>query len=264
MQELFSSTAYPHVNTMLRDLLTRLRSILGEKLIGMYLYGSLVTGDYDDALSDVDLMVALRGDFTDEEFAAIEAMHKEIATENPRWDDRLEVAYITLHALRTFKTERSTIGIISPGEPFHYKEAGLDWLINWYNVRESGVTLYGPLPATLIEPISKQEFLQAVKDQLIEWRDWIGQTSHHHGSQAYAILTMCRCLYAVRHGEQVSKNQAAAWAIHELPQWATLINNALYWRQKMHEYGTIPEPPFEETVRFVHYIVDLVRPHGLS
>jgi hypothetical protein len=32
------------------------------------------------------------------------------------------------------------------------------------------------------------------------------------GWQAYAILTTCRALYAIRFGERASKRAAAAWA----------------------------------------------------
>ena len=52
------------------------------------------------------------------------------------------------------------------------------------------------------------------------------------GSQAYAILTMCRGLYAIRFGERLSKREAASWAGHEFPQWADLIRRALDWRQR--------------------------------
>jgi hypothetical protein len=35
---------------------------------------------------------------------------------------------------------------ISPGEPIHRIQAGMDWLVNWYLVRTGGVTLLGPPP----------------------------------------------------------------------------------------------------------------------
>jgi hypothetical protein len=38
---------------------------------------------------------------------------------------------------------------------------------------------------------------------------------------------MCRALYTLRYGVQVSKKQAALWAEKEFPEWATLIEHAL-------------------------------------
>src|SRR5690606_4004181 len=120
----------------------------------------------------------------------------------------------------------SRLGIISPGEPFHIINAGIDWLINWHVVREQGIALYGPPPQSIIAPTSEEEFIESVKAYLGLWYDRM-EAEHTRPGQAYAILTMCRALYTVTHGKQVSKIQAAAWAMRELPEWASLIQNAL-------------------------------------
>jgi Domain of unknown function (DUF4111) len=52
------------------------------------------------------------------------------------------------------------------------------------------------------------------------------------GWQAYAILTMCRGLYALRFGERLSKGETASWA---LARWADLIDRAPGWRQRQHD-----------------------------
>ncbi|KKU23014.1 MAG: hypothetical protein UX35_C0012G0001, partial [Microgenomates group bacterium GW2011_GWA1_46_15] len=44
---LMNVTPYSDVNRLLNTLLTRMQSILHDKLVGLYLYGSLVTGDFD-------------------------------------------------------------------------------------------------------------------------------------------------------------------------------------------------------------------------
>jgi hypothetical protein len=46
--------------------------------------------------------------------------------------------------------------------------------------------------------------------------------------QAYAVLTMCRALYALEFGEIISKPAAARWAQAALdPRWQGLIARAL-------------------------------------
>ena len=146
---------------------------------------------------------------------------------------------------------------MSPGEPFHFKEAGADWLINWYMVRENGRALLGPDPKTLIEPISKEEFIHAVQIQTKDWSEWVYHM-HTRKSQAYAILTMCRALYASTHGEQVSKRQAAVWAEQELPEWSQVIKQALVWREAWRDEAVDHDATFPETQRFVQFIVDKV------
>src|SRR5215204_1394287 len=123
-----------------------MQAILGTKLVGLYLYGSLVTGDYDAEISDVDLLAAVSSDLNETEFDALKQMHNAIVANDKQWDNRIEVAYLSLHGLRTFKSERSPITVISPGEPINTKDAGSDWLMNWYMVQEKGVMLSGVSP----------------------------------------------------------------------------------------------------------------------
>jgi predicted nucleotidyltransferase len=252
-------TAYPHVNAVLENLLAQMQAILGDKLVGLYLYGSLVAGDYDDDTSDIDLLAATSGDIDTVDFDALNTMQEDFVAARPKWQDRLEIAYLSLHALKTFKTEAHPIAIISPGEPFNIKNGGRDWLVNWYVVREKGVTLFGPPPETIIAPVSKEEFIEVVKEHLVWWRDWINE-AHPRGAQAYAILTMCRALYTVTHGEQLTKPQAALWAQQEFPEWASTIRNALMWRKvsrdkniEIDHAATLPE-----TRRFVKFVIDRI------
>jgi predicted nucleotidyltransferase len=156
------ATLYPDINILLDILLSRIQSILGKKLVGLYLYGSLVMGDFDHESSDIDLLAVISSDIDDEEFSRLDKMQTDFINKYKEWDDRIEIAYLSENALKTFKTQRSQIAIISPGEPFHVKDAGIDWLMNWYIVREKGVTLFGPPATSIIPSISKEEFIHAV------------------------------------------------------------------------------------------------------
>ncbi|HKP51468.1 MAG TPA: aminoglycoside adenylyltransferase domain-containing protein [Chloroflexia bacterium] len=250
-------TDYPEVNELLDGLLHQIQLILGTKLVGLYLYGSLVTDDFDRGISDVDLLAAISSDIDEDEFAQLQKMHHDIVDRNKEWDNRIEIAYLSVDALQTYNLRVSKLAIISPGEPFHVIEAGKDWLMNWYVVREKGIALFGPSPKTIIAPVTKEEFIQAVTDHAKSWKDWI-EHIHSRPSQSYAILTMCRALYAYKNGEQVSKRQAALWAEKELPEWASLIRNALLWREGWREKGVDHEATFPETVRFVHFVVNQI------
>lgn len=251
-------TPYPDINELLGSLLSQMQDILGDRLVGLYLYGSLVTGDFDREISDIDLLAATSGDIDEREFEALDRMQNGFVSVHRYWEGRLEIAYLSLHALKTFKTHASPIAVISPGEPFHIKEAGKDWIINWYIVREKGVTLAGPPPTAIIEPISIEEYIQSVKEHAGGWRERISDV-RNRGSQAYTILTMCRALYTCRNGEPVSKIQAAVWAEQELPEWAALIQNAVGWRQaQWREENVDHEATLPETRRFVDFVIDLI------
>ena len=253
-------TAYPDVNALLETLIARMQAVLGEKLVGVYLYGSLVTGGYSQGVSDVDLLAAITSDLSEAEFAALEKMHHGVIAHFPDWGDRVEIAYLSRHGLRTFKSQRSAIAVISPGEPFNLKTAGRDWLMNWYLVREGGVALFGPPPQEVIVPISSGERMECVREHALAWPMWV-KDANHLGSQAYAILTLCRALYTVTTGGHVSKQAAAEWAMDALPEWAPLIQNALAWRLASRDDAPDVDATatLDETRRFVQDVADRIR-----
>ena len=248
------TTPYADINDLLDDLLAQMQIVLKQKLVGLYLFGSLVWGDFDRGSSDIDLLVATASDIDDQEFSDLHQMQLDIVDTYPYWNGRIEIAYLSTYALKTFKSRPSKIAIISPGEPFHFKEADKGWLMNWYMVQEQGRILFGPPPTSLIDPISKQEFIQTVKAHAARWGEWI-HDSHSRPSQAYAILTMCRALYTCTQGVQASKRKAAEWAAQELPEWSDLINSALRWRTAWRDDSVDHVATLPETVRFVQFMI---------
>jgi len=258
---LMQPTKYPEINNLLEELLFEIKKILGNKLVGFYLYGSLVWGDFDYGISDIDMLAALESDINEKEFKELEKMHKDFVTKHTEWDDRIEVQYFSLLGLRTFKTKESKLVKISPGDELSVVEAGSKWLMNWYFVQDYGVTLYGPAPKTIIEPISKEEFIRAVKEHAIQWRKYVLDTKESRGYQGYAILTLCRAFYTIKNGEQVSKQRAANWAKQQFPQWAELIDNAFVWRKAKVNEGEKEidnNVTFLKTQGFVNFVIDLI------
>src|SRR4029079_3029760 len=70
--ELKQLTSYPQVNRLLEVILAGLRANLGDKLIGLYAFGSLVTGDFSLARSDLDLAAVLAEDLNETELARLQ------------------------------------------------------------------------------------------------------------------------------------------------------------------------------------------------
>jgi predicted nucleotidyltransferase len=253
--------SYKVVNDLVSELLTNIQQVLGKRLIGLYLYGSATAGDFDMDISDIDLLAAVASDITETEFSKLEEMHNNFAQKHPRWRDRIEVAYLSLHGLQTFKTERSQIVVISPGEPLNVHDAGYDWLINWYVIQENGITIFGPNPTSLIPKISKDEYIEWVKKQTALWTERAKEYAEQspRASVAYAVLTMCRAMYAVCHGQQVSKNRAVSWVKKEFPQWAALLDLAIAWRKRQweEEQGSVGSE-LQQVIEFLDFAIDYV------
>lgn len=119
------------------------------------------------------------------------------------------------------------------------RETGEVWVVNGHLIREMGVELFGPSPRELIAETTVEDFVSAVRAHLRGWPVWITE-SPKPGFHAYAVLTICRALHAIRTGAQLSKPRAARWAAGEYPQWSSLIGDALAFRESREDRGLGP------------------------
>ncbi|HHT9916356.1 TPA: aminoglycoside adenylyltransferase domain-containing protein [Legionella pneumophila] len=255
----FKDISHPTVNRLLSELLLGLKSILKENLLSVYVYGSFVWGDFDEAISDIDTFVALNQEIAPQEFEALDNLHNELVENFPVWKDRIEVAYASYKMLQHFKTDIGKIAVISPGEPFNIKNAGTDWLINYYLLQNKSIILYGPKPKSIIAPVSNNEFVEHVKKQAIEWQEWVVHTKKSLGYQYYAVLTLCRAMYVIHHHEQGSKLKAGTWVTTQFPKWQDLIQRALIKVGPSDANNDCIEETYQEVTAFVNEMVQHIQ-----
>ena len=221
----------PAVDEILAALVPGVQAALADNLVGVYLRGSLATGDFIDT-SDVDFLVATERPVSEAESSALIALHERLAALPNKYANRLEGAYIDRASLRRFEPGRRFL-TVECETPLRWKEHETSWLIERCGLRESGVALLGPDPRSLIDTISAEELRDAARRRLREWAtwavepedpEWLAPRSH----QAYVVETMCRALYTLAFGELISKRKAAEWAISALPEpWRTLVEGAV-------------------------------------
>ncbi|HVP06046.1 MAG TPA: aminoglycoside adenylyltransferase domain-containing protein [Dehalococcoidia bacterium] len=219
----------PEVVPLLDALLAGIRDALGENIVGVYLRGSLALGDFDPASSDVDLLVVTERPLSDAEFAALARLHDRI--DQHAFNRRYEVSYIDRRSIRRFRPgERTHPAICTDDPPFALTGHRHNWVLERWTVREHGVTLMGPEPRTLIDPISPSEIRAAVREELAErdrhWHDgsWPRSEIAHRGAQTFEVHTVCRALHTLATGEVATKPQATAWARANLPaEWQPLL-----------------------------------------
>lgn len=220
-------TSYPVVLAV-RD---KILETLGRGLVGLYLYGSLATGDFEPNISDIDLIAVLTQEPDVPATRRLAEMHALVAREEPEWHDRIEVDYVSARGLGHCRTRRTRIARISPGEPLHILEAGCDFMLDWYPARSEGITLVGPPISSVIPPIPRSEYLDEVRKYLASFRTRFDHDASA-GSQAYAILTMCRGFYSIARGGRLSKRDAAIRARQDFPHHKQVIDLALAWRSR--------------------------------
>jgi Domain of unknown function (DUF4111)/Nucleotidyltransferase domain len=243
------STGYADVDAVLAGLLAGVRGTLGPQLVGVYLDGSLATGDFAEHSSDIDLLVVTEDALSDEVVAALGTMHARLATGTSRWARELEVSYIPRRAIRRFDPDNNLHPCIQRGSGrLLAEEHDHAWVIHRHVIREHGVALGGPDPRTLIDPVAAGDLRAAVVSLLGGWwtpaptcRRWLTNPFY----RSYAVLTMCRMRYTLQYGVVVSKPFAAGWARATLDaQWTPLIQAALAWSSDI-------VPDLGETLRFI-------------
>lgn len=225
-------TPYPEINKILDLLLSSASAVLGNQLVGMYLYGSLSSGDFNLETSDIDFLVVTTSSLSDKTIADLEAMHHRLWKSGLKWAAKLEGSYIPKRDIRRHDPRSAPCPTVNEGQ-FYLDQRGSDWIIQRHVIRESGVVLAGPDPKTLIDPVSPNDIRKAVKGVLQEW--WFPMLENstwlkNHGIEyhAFAILTLFRAIYSLEHGTIVSKPEAAHWAQKKLGgEWSQVIEQAL-------------------------------------
>lgn len=226
-------TPYPEINELLAALLLEAQAVLGERLVGMYVHGSLASGDFAPRRSDVDFVAATVETLPAEMLPQLAAMHSRLRRSGLKWAAKMEGSYIPLAALRRYDPANCRYPALRIDGSFDVDEHGSDWVIQRHILREHGIALAGPPPHTLIDPVEPAALRQAAWGILDTWwRAKLEDPTLLRSSeyQAYAVLTMCRALYTLQYGRVVSKEAAARWAQDDLEdRWEELIELALAW-----------------------------------
>ena len=238
----------PKVNDILQHLLAAARDVLRERFVGLYLYGSLATGDFEPETSDIDFLVITADEIPVEEIAALEAMHARLWASGAHWAVKLEGRYLPAAVLRHYEPDNPARPCVNEGR-FYLAPEEPDWIIQRHVLREHGVIVAGPPIAPLIDPVSPDELRASVRGVLLGWwRAMLDDPARLRGDdyQAFAVLSMCRALHTLRYGTIASKPEAARWAMAALGEpRATLIARALAWRPGAELNA------FDETVDFI-------------
>lgn len=247
-------TPYPEVNEILNLLLRDAYDVLGKQFVGMYLYGSLSSGDFNPVSSDIDFLIVTADMLDEKTIEDLESMHQRIWNTGLKWALKLEGSYLPQGHLPRYEKTDTVYPTVNEGK-FYLGQHDNDWIIQRHIIREQGLTLAGPDPKSLIDPVSPEDIRGAVMGFLNGWwflmldeLPWLENRGNEY--HAYAILTMCRSLHALEHGTIVSKPEAARWAQQEFNgRWQQTIEQALTMQTGQEEFDL-----FDEAVAFIQFV----------
>ena len=228
----------------------------------MYLEGSLANGDFDQDRSDIDFVVVTDEDVSEDTYSALQTMHTRINQIGSGWAIQLEGSYISRNALRRFDPEHALYLNIERGNGECLKMVYHDepWNIHRYILRERGITLTGPDPRTLIDPVSPNDLRRAMLPLL---HGWVSQMLNDPYEiirlgypSSYIVLTLCRILYTLQLGDVISKPKAARWVKDNVSErWKTFIDRVWVERQ-YNQPLTSDTDAMNQTLDFIRYTLE--------
>ncbi len=201
------------VHDLCNALASGLRALLGEKLVAVYIYGAVTFPETTHA-GDVDFHVILATVPTDEERAAVLALHDNLAAAYPPLGAELDGYYILE---RDARASAPPLHVLLP----HLVDDS--WALHRAHMLAGRVkVLHGPDPETIYVPPTWPELDDALQGEL----RYVGE--HLAQYPAYCVLNLCRLLYSWETRDVVtSKAAAAVWGRACFPQWERLIELAV-------------------------------------
>jgi hypothetical protein len=260
---------YPELHPVLQAFADGMEAALGTELAGLYLVGSLATGNFD-LDSDVDFLAVVQRDLSGAEQTALQALHAAVHAQDSYPAKHLEGSYIPLTDLQ----DAASVG----EKPVFYFDNGSvvpewsthdnQWHVRWV-LRERGIRLFGPEPAQLLPAVPRAAMLDEIRAALQRatrgFREQVDAPLCFHNSrfgQSFFVLTACRMLHSLATGTVQSKKAGAEWAKQTVdPAWVPLIDQA--WQERegvrfMVKIGQCADPELlRRTLAFMEYAAGL-------
>lgn len=229
---------------MLVALTSRAGTILGDSFVGAYVHGSFAVGDADTH-SDCDFLIPVNRPITADQEDALRALHDEIPTRGGHWTKHVEGSYPHLNELASLRGLGARWLYIDDG----WRE--MPWsthcnteVVRW-TLREHGVTLTGPQPKTLLDPVPAEALMERMRQQIPtavdDTRAWISLDIAW--AQRYVVTTLCRMLYTLETGQVTPKLAALRWASDTLEAgWRPLLQQVREDRALGFDVSARPRP----------------------
>jgi streptomycin 3"-adenylyltransferase len=199
------------VAAQLDGLVAGLREICSERLVAIYLHGSLALGGFQPGRSDVDVLAIVR----EPQPEATNDRLRKLLLRLSKDPAPIEISVVAQPDLSPW---------LHPcGYDFHYSEdwrerapAGRgvdpDLALHVALTRARGRALLGPPPHEVLPEVPHADVLDSIR------RDVAESLAQIHAKPACTVLNACRTLAWLRDGAFRSKEEGGLWALTALPQ----------------------------------------------
>ena len=258
---------YPELQKVLNTFVDEIAAELRENLVGIYLVGSIASGDFD-LDSDIDFLVVTNTELTETNLKSLQDIQIKIHDIDCYPAKHLEGSYISISDLNNGNIVGEKKLYYFDNGSTTYEESTHDnqWHVRWI-LRERGITLIGPNPKTILKSIPVSEMLNEIKTTMLQvlkvFQDEMNRPLSFFNSrfgQSFTVLTYCRMLHTLHTGTVQSKKAGTKWAKEFVdPKWIKLIDQAWNEREgvrfmvKIHQRAE--QTLLYETLEFIKYAV---------
>lgn len=206
------------------------RRILGDKLCGVYLHGSLAMGCSNPEKSDIDMIVVVGMEITyDEKLRLLRGI---VALNDAAPRKGLEVSWVRRDVCcpfvypTPFELHFSPIHIAwfqrDPDDYVrHMNGTDKDLAAHFTVIAQYGKTLYGEPVSDVFGTVPREDYIDSVM------QDISGAEEDIREEPVYVTLNLCRTLAFLESGAVMSKKDGGEWAIRKFSNYAPLISRAL-------------------------------------
>lgn len=244
------------LESLLENFVRQSKNILGDNLTGIYLHGSAVMGCFNSKKSDIDLLVVVNDDISDEIKRQYMDMVVELNREAP--EKGIELSIVKEAVCKPF---------VYP-TPFelHFSIAHLNWYqsnpadyvermkgtdkdlaAHFTVIYHRGKTLYGKEIKSVFSKVSSRDYMDSI------WSDIEDAKEEIVTNTMYITLNLCRVLAYKRESLILSKQEGGEWAMNALPvsEYQKIISDAL----KEYKTGEVMSTDRAIVVEFAEYML---------
>jgi hypothetical protein len=211
--------------------------LLGERVVGLYLVGSVALDDYRPGQSDVDFLAVTEEPLAEGDADAVGAVHERLAEDESL--PLFEGSYVTWAQLAGDPGEASDLLTCHEGKVAG-EEAEATPLL-WHTLAQAPVAVRGPEePEVWTDTEALKAWVRANLDDY--WASWVarqrkllGRGTMRLGDWAvgWGVLGIPRLHYTLATGEVTSKTAAGEYALETFDDaWAPIITEALRLRRE--------------------------------
>ena len=224
------------IRGQIEEILAGFKDILGDKLIGVYLHGSLAMGCFNPSHSDLDLLTVTRRRMSVEEKREFAQLLLAVSERpSPVEVSVLPIEYIEpwehparydFHYSEDHRSRMEEILVGSLSE--EWNEDVLrdeDLAAHIKLIRCRGIALVGPPPSEVFPDVPEADFIKSVLLDVLSPEFGLNPKSD---MPVYMILNACRTLAYLQTRQYLSKDEGGLWALGRMPdQYHSLIRGAL-------------------------------------